>query len=149
MSRTYKSTGFVDQYDDGEKFYQKPQHNSDRHSKNVCKWVRSNILWPFDLAESRMWIKHTNRTKNKWYEMCYNEAVGWEHEHLDDVAMDKEWTRMQDELAADNSDVRCGCGWAGSVDELEPGFVIMDEEHGRTVCHCPRCGDYNDYIMTE
>ena len=101
MSRTYKSTGHIEiDEDDGSRYYQKPQHSSDRHSKNVCKWVRSNIIWPFDLAESKMWIKRTNRTKDAFYELCHYQAKNWEKtrydtERMDAIAMDKEWRRAQ------------------------------------------------------
>ena len=81
-----------------------------------------------------------------WYEMCYNECTQWEvnkmSEELDDKAMDKEWTRMQDDLARENADVHCHCGWAGMVNDLNIGFIVNDE---KTVCCCPECGSYNDY----
>ena len=100
MSRTYKSTGYVDYYDNGEKFYQKPQCCSDKHSRNAAKWARTNHIWPMDLRDFAMTIKRTNRTKDAFYESCYYQARCWEEtrydtERQDARIMEKEWRKAQ------------------------------------------------------
>lgn len=102
MSRTYKSTGRIeiDEWD-GSRYYQKPQCCSDKHSRNASKWARTNCIWPMDLRDFGMTIKRTNRTKDAWYEMCFQEAKDFE-DHLsvsverDIELMEAEWQAMQD-----------------------------------------------------